>query len=132
MFRLTDRAEIQSAVSSAPVGMPVREQQGSVNKEASLFGMTGWALELRNPSRRSPAHRDDWGDQGTIGLFVKRLEVVSDSNRFGRFLGQLEVPERGTVFVIGVIVRNSDDPGAFEALECFATVDEMKHAWMLD
>jgi hypothetical protein len=119
--------EMAATIAASRVQIPVKQQQVTTGKtDGPLEGI--W-IELGVTSRRSPTGRDDWGDLGTVGVFVKRASLTRPEQRHGRYLGESEVAGQ-PAFVVGVIAGR--DPTVFSSLECFSSIDEMKSAWILD
>lgn len=79
---------------------------------------------LRKP--RPAKHKDDFGDQESVGLCLKIPGMKAMSlgfDRFGTWLGR-----HGDKYVVGIVGPNRELTGC----EIFDTLDEVHQRWILD
>jgi len=93
-----------------------------------LFGKNfkHFTLQYMPSVKRRPQHEEDWGDEDTRGVCVKKriTHIQSDGVQFGRYLGNI----KGRYW-IGTFEADSITPG--DAIS-FSSVAEMKVEWLLD
>jgi hypothetical protein len=69
---------------------------------------------------------DDWGDQDTVGVHLKKLNYnfsEAKAEDFGRYLGKHD---------IGYVVGVKNWPGQVVSGEVFETLEELKQRWQID
>jgi len=81
---ISDPQGIRRVMQQCLVGMP-SAQQGAPTQIASPLAEIDFAFEFPPATKRIPADRNDWGDNETVGGFLKRLVGSRADN--GRFLG---------------------------------------------
>lgn len=74
-------------------------------------------------------HLDDWGQTCTIGIHVKKIgtDGNSSNDKFGIYLGLINGKYS--------VARYSNEVGEefkLNFLECFDTLSELKHTWIID
>jgi len=77
-------------------------------------------------TRRAITHFDDWGDNATIGVYLKIPAIMKakvQDYRYGIFLGKHS---------IGYVVMIKDIEERVIGGEVFDTIQEMKTQWWLD
>ena len=93
-------------------------------------GLDVWRA-VHKITKRKPRHEDDWGDDETVSLCVKRrLELGFHGNAslmFGRYLGR-----QGGLLCIGTVSLMSFEQPDFSGLEGYFTEADMKRVWTLD
>lgn len=84
------------------------------------------SVTLPPASKRTPEHHHDWGDDGTVGIYLKRPNKASTfGSDHGRFLGKVD----GQYHVARVALSAAQE---VLGMEHFNTVEEMQASWMLD
>lgn len=90
---------------------------------AKMLGMH--YLELPPPpAKRIPQHQEDWGDEDTVGVFVKEKGRGLGDGKSGRYLGIVEGKP--------TIRLEFDGFKLVSELIQFDSIEQMKETWWLD